>query len=63
MTREAKRALLENRIKTLEERGKATPNLLASLKRELRGMQYECCILVTSSYSISIAMVRISLYI
>ena len=38
MTREAKRALLENRIKTLEERGKATPNLLASLKRELRGI-------------------------
>jgi hypothetical protein len=38
MTREAKRALLENRIKTLEERGKATPNLLDSLKRELRGM-------------------------
>lgn len=63
MTREAKKALLENRIKTLEERGKATPNLLASLKRELRGMQYECCILVTSSCSVSIAMVRISLYI
>lgn len=38
MTREAKRALLENRIKTLEERGKATPNLVDSLKRELRNL-------------------------
>ena len=38
MTREAKRALLENRIKVIEERGKATPNLLNSLKRELRNL-------------------------
>lgn len=38
MTKEAKRALLENRIKTIEERGKATPNLIASLKRELKNL-------------------------
>lgn len=38
MTREAKRALLENRIKVIEERGKTTPNLLNSLKRELRNL-------------------------
>lgn len=38
MTREAKRALLENRIKTLEERGKATEKLLNSLKRESRNL-------------------------
>lgn len=38
MTREAKRALLENRIKTIEERGKATPNLITSLKRELKNL-------------------------
>ena len=38
MTREEKRALLEDRIKTLEERGKTTPNVLASLKRELRNL-------------------------
>ena len=38
MTKEARRALLDNRIKTIEERGKATPNLLNSLKRELRNL-------------------------
>ena len=38
MANEAKKALLENRIKTLEERGKCTPNLLNSLKRELRNL-------------------------
>lgn len=38
MTREAKRALLENRIKVIEERGKATEKLLKSLKRELRNL-------------------------
>ena len=38
MTNEAKRALLENRIKVIEERGKATPSLLNSLKRELRSL-------------------------
>ncbi len=36
MTEEQDKALLANRIKTLEERGKCTPKLLNSLKRELR---------------------------
>lgn len=38
MTKEARGALLDNRIKTIEERGKATPNLIASLKRERRNL-------------------------
>lgn len=38
MTKTQKRALLENRIKVIEERGKATENLLKSLKRELKNM-------------------------
>ena len=38
MSREAKRTLLENRIKVIEGRGKTTPNLLNSLKRELRNL-------------------------
>lgn len=38
MSREAKRALLENRIKVIEGRGKATPSLINSLKRELRNL-------------------------
>lgn len=32
-------AILENRINTLENRGKATPRLIKSLKRELRNKQ------------------------
>ena len=36
--REIKKAQLDNRIKTLEERGKATENLLKSLKRESRNL-------------------------
>ena len=38
MTREQNKALLANRIKTIEERGKCTPNVLNSLKRELRNL-------------------------
>ena len=38
MTKDEKKALLANRIKTLEERGKCTINLLNSLKRELRNL-------------------------
>lgn len=38
MTKDARRALLDNRIKTIEERGKATEKLLNSLKRESRNL-------------------------
>lgn len=38
MTTEQKKAILENRIKVITERGKATPNLIKKLERQLRNM-------------------------
>ena len=38
MTREAKKALMENRIKVLSENGKDNMNIVKKLKRQLRSM-------------------------
>ena len=38
MTNEAKKALLENRINVIIERGKSSENLIKKLNRQLRNM-------------------------